>query len=222
METTDSNASANTVLTPSPLEYPADTQPLVPGLVENAHGSLFGHPQCSPVHLEEVNAERIETPTEFEHERYWIHRSDSEQPLAPVPLGTSVNLECPQTSNTNYYPCLEPLLPALEGFLSPSDACALLDIYFAQEEGSFTSGKCPYILTPVLRKKSLLHQSQPRLTSPALVATMLWAVAQTAEACLYYEPGKRDCITDRLYSLVLSHFRLRDIDNWHRVPGSAL
>lgn len=230
METNNSNGSATTILSTSPLVYPAETQPMLSDLVGNADGSLFGRLQCSPVRLDMGNEERVDTLTEFDHDRFdhekhWLPSLYSHRPVVPVvsvPSGTSVSSECPQRFLPGYYLCLEPLLPALEGFLTANDACELLDIYFSEDNDCFTSGKCPYVLTPVLRKKSLLHPTQPRPTSPALVATMLWAVAQTAETCLYYEPGKRDRITNRLCSLALSHYRLRDIDNWHRVPGNSL
>ncbi|KAJ5316871.1 hypothetical protein N7508_001379 [Penicillium antarcticum] len=103
--------------------------------------------------------------------------------------------------------------------MSAEDACQLLDIFFADHRNSVSNITCPYILTTVLRKKSVLHPNHPRKTSLALLTTILWTVAQTAESGIYYLPGSRKRIVDHLYSLTLTHFHLRDIDNWHRVPG---
>lgn len=103
--------------------------------------------------------------------------------------------------------------------MSANEACDLLDIFFAEPGNSFSSTHSPYVLTTVLRRKSLLHRTRPRPTSPALLATMLWCVAQTADSRVYYVPGARERITDHLYSLTISHMRRRDMDSWHRVAG---
>ncbi|KAB8221108.1 fungal-specific transcription factor domain-containing protein [Aspergillus novoparasiticus] len=63
----------------------------------------------------------------------------------------------------------------------------------------------PYVLSPVLQKKWFLHPSRPRPTSPALLATMLWCVARTADSPIFHLPGSR-----------------RDMDNWRRVRGWQL
>ncbi|KFY43595.1 hypothetical protein V494_01909 [Pseudogymnoascus sp. VKM F-4513 (FW-928)] len=116
------------------------------------------------------------------------------------------------------YPCISTLIPFLKGFLTATETCDLLDTYFADYENT-SRLQCPYVLTTVIRKKSLLHASKPRNTSPALLATMLWAAAQTADSQIYHKPGSRERITNRLYSLALSHLKRRDMDSWHRVHG---
>ncbi|CRG83641.1 Xylanolytic transcriptional activator xlnR [Talaromyces islandicus] len=117
------------------------------------------------------------------------------------------------------YPCLEPLLPALENIIPVEEACDLLDIYFVEPGNSLFSIHSPYVLTPVLRKKSLLSPTHPRPTSPALLSTMLWCMAHTANICAFRVPGSRERIINKLLSLSLSLFHQRDMDNWHRVPG---
>ncbi|KAL5354793.1 hypothetical protein ACLOAV_000883 [Pseudogymnoascus australis] len=116
------------------------------------------------------------------------------------------------------YPCISILIPLLKGFLTAAETCDLLDTYFA-DYGNTSRLHCPYVLTTVIRKKSLLHSSKPRNTSPALLATMLWAAAQTADSQIYHKPGSRERITNRLYSLALSYLHRRDMDSWHRVNG---
>jgi hypothetical protein len=118
------------------------------------------------------------------------------------------------------YPCLSTLIPFLKGFLTAAETCDLLDTYFA-DYGNPSRLHCPYVLTTVIRKKSLLHASKPRNTSPALLATMLWAAAQTADSQIYHKPGSRERITNRLYSLALSYLKRRDMDSWHRVHGTS-
>ncbi|OBU00819.2 hypothetical protein VE01_01116 [Pseudogymnoascus verrucosus] len=116
------------------------------------------------------------------------------------------------------YPCLSALIPFLKGFLTAAETCDLLDTYFA-DYGNPSRLHCPYVLTTVIRKKSLLRASKPRNTSPALLATMLWAAAQTADCQIYHKPGSRERIANRLYSLALSYLKRRDMDSWHRVHG---
>lgn len=118
------------------------------------------------------------------------------------------------------YPCISALIPFLKGFLTAAETCDLLDTYFA-DYGNTSRLHCPYVLTAVIRKRSLLHAAKPRNTSPALLATMLWAAAQTADSQIYHRPGSRERITNRLYSLALSYLQRRDMDSWHRVHGMS-
>ncbi|KAL2870185.1 fungal specific transcription factor domain-containing protein, partial [Aspergillus lucknowensis] len=154
------------------------------------------------------------------------HRSwtDLVSPITfgPSPSATSIHLS-PQQSSQGVpgcrYSCLSAIVPFFKGFLTPAEACDLLDIYFADPGNSSSTAHSPYVLTTVIRKKSLLNTSTPRATSPALLATMLWTVAQTADSRIYHEPGSRERITNHLYSLILSFLQRRDIESWHRVRG---
>ncbi|KAB8271659.1 fungal-specific transcription factor domain-containing protein [Aspergillus minisclerotigenes] len=117
------------------------------------------------------------------------------------------------------YPCLKPLLPALKDIFPPATACDLLDIFFAEPGDSLCFTHSPYVLSPVLRKKWFLHPSRPRPTSPALLATMLWCVAHTANSPIFHPPGSRQRIINELYGVAISLLQRRDMDNWRRVPG---
>ncbi|KAL4864269.1 fungal-specific transcription factor domain-containing protein [Aspergillus spectabilis] len=121
--------------------------------------------------------------------------------------------------STCRHPCLKPLLPALKDIISPATACDLLDIFFAEPGSSSRLAHNPYVLSPILRKKSVLHLSKPRPTSPALQATMLWCVAHTADCRIFNQPGSRQRIINELYGVAMSFLRRRDMDNWRRVPG---
>ncbi len=46
----------------------------------------------------------------------------------------------------------------------------------------------PYILGYVFRKQSILHPTKPRQCTPALLASMLWVVAQTSDAAFLTAP----------------------------------
>lgn len=119
------------------------------------------------------------------------------------------------------YKCLEPLLPALEkeNVLPASIACDLLDAYFTEPGTSLFQCASPYVLTPIIRKKSLLHPINPRPTTPALLCTMLWCAAQTAEITLLQTPGARTKVLNTLYNLSVSLIMERDPDGWRRVHG---
>ncbi|KAL4951930.1 fungal-specific transcription factor domain-containing protein [Aspergillus filifer] len=117
------------------------------------------------------------------------------------------------------YPCLQTLQPALSGILSPATACVLLDIFFTEPHNPLCFIHSPYVLSPVLMKKSVLHPSKPRKTSPALLAAMLWCVAHTVDCRVFYLPGSRQRIVNELYGVTMSLLRRRDMDNWRRVSG---
>ncbi|KAL2813868.1 hypothetical protein BJX63DRAFT_431727 [Aspergillus granulosus] len=116
------------------------------------------------------------------------------------------------------YPCLEQILPLLKGTLAPQDACDLLDIFFADEDIAGTTVQCPYVLSPVIRRKSLLCPLNPRPVSPALLAIILWCVSHTADLDVFRDPTARSRATQRLYFLSIQLLKIRDGDNWHRIP----
>ncbi|KAL3459761.1 hypothetical protein BJX64DRAFT_278985 [Aspergillus heterothallicus] len=140
-------------------------------------------------------------------------------PPAPNMFHTSGSQKSPHHDLACRYPCLKPLLPVLKGILLPSTACDLLDIFFAEPDTSLCFTHSPYVLSPVLRKTWVLHPSSPRPTSPALLATMLWCVAHTADSRVFHLPGSRQRIINELYGVAMSFLRKRDMDQWRRVPG---
>ena len=93
-------------------------------------------------------------------------RWSAAEPAVSEPLAT----EC-------RYKCLYSILPYLRGIISPSAACELLDIYFIAPGSSFFHCASLYVLTHVLRKKSVLHaNSQTNVSSTAFYhALVCWS-----------------------------------------------
>ncbi|KAM9876105.1 short-chain dehydrogenase [Verticillium dahliae] len=117
------------------------------------------------------------------------------------------------------YRCLDPLLPYLGDVLPASVACDLFDVYLVDPGSSLFRCASPYILTRIFRKKSLLHPTNPRPMSPALLATILWCCAQTADISLLLVPGSRSRVTNALYELATFLITDRDPDRWRRIHG---
>jgi hypothetical protein len=62
----------------------------------------------------------------------------------------------------------------------------------------------PYVLGYVFRKHSILHPTKPRQCTPALLASMLWVVAQTSDAAfLTAPPSSRGRICQKLLELTV-------------------
>lgn len=119
------------------------------------------------------------------------------------------------------YACLAALLPHIEGVIRPQLAYQLLQLYFAPPEGTLFHNASPYVLTPVLRRQSVLNPASTRKTTPALLATMIWVSAQTASLPQLLAPGSRANICCKLQDLVFKLLHDRDLDNWQRVSGES-
>ncbi|PMB63507.1 Xylanolytic transcriptional activator xlnR [Beauveria bassiana] len=117
------------------------------------------------------------------------------------------------------YKFLHPVLRYIRNIIPASVACDLLEIFLTDPGSSLFRGASPYILTRIFRKKSILHPTQPRPTTPALLATILWCVAQTADVMLLHVPGTRAKIVNELYELATSLVSARDPDRWRRIHG---
>ncbi|PCG94969.1 Transcription factor [Penicillium occitanis (nom. inval.)] len=65
--------------------------------------------------------------------------------------------------------------------MSPSLAYHLFEISLQEQTTSLLQSSSPFILTQVFRPSSILHPTSPRQLKPALLSTMLWCVAHTAE-----------------------------------------
>ncbi|KAJ0422970.1 hypothetical protein BJY00DRAFT_62963 [Aspergillus carlsbadensis] len=137
-------------------------------------------------------------------------------PIDLSPLATS---RVGESESTCRYPCLNGILPWLKGTLTPQDACDLLDVFFANDDMTATKARCPYVLSPVIRQKSLLCPSNPRPTSSALLAIILWCVSHTADIEPFRDATARSRVTQRLFFLSMQLLKVRDGDNWHRVAG---
>ncbi|KAF2188270.1 hypothetical protein K469DRAFT_660923 [Zopfia rhizophila CBS 207.26] len=103
------------------------------------------------------------------------------------------------------YPVLQPLVPHLTNIIPVSLACDLLELYFQSSSSAFMQPISPYVLGYVFRKRSFLRQNNPRVCSPALLASMLWIGAQTSESpYLTSQPSARSKICEKLLELTIS------------------
>ncbi|KAF2083442.1 hypothetical protein K490DRAFT_51702 [Saccharata proteae CBS 121410] len=107
-------------------------------------------------------------------------------------------------NQTLRYPVLQPLVPHLGSIVPVSLACDLLDLYFQSSSSAFMQPISPYVLGYVFRKRSFLRQHNPRVCSPALLASMLWIGAQTHEsAFLTSPPSTRGKVCQKLLELTV-------------------
>ncbi|EKD21700.1 uncharacterized protein L3040_004923 [Drepanopeziza brunnea f. sp. 'multigermtubi'] len=110
----------------------------------------------------------------------------------------------PSFSTTLRLPVLQPLIPYLGNIIPVSLACDLLDLYFASSSSALMHPTSPYVLGYVFRKQSILHRTKPRPCTPALLASMLWVVAQTSDASfLTAPPSSRGRVCQRLLELTV-------------------
>jgi xylanolytic transcriptional activator XlnR len=132
----------------------------------------------------------------------------------------------PRVSRSYYegcrYKCLDPVMPLLDGIFEPKIACDLLEFYFAEPDSGLFRHASPYVLSPILRKHSLLHPTDPRPTTSALLVAMIWTSAQTADIPLLLLPGRRGQICERLRIVAMALLHDRDRDHWHRALGGRL
>lgn len=108
----------------------------------------------------------------------------------------------PSPSQVLRYPVLRPLLPHISAIIPIGLACDLLDVYFSSVSSVFQQPSSPYVLGYAFRKRSFLRQQNPRVCSPALLASMLWVGVQTSEsAFLTSPPSARGKIGHKLFEL---------------------
>lgn len=127
--------------------------------------------------------------------------------------------EMPESARSCRYQCLAPVVSLLQGIIDADLACELLEMYFVEPGGSLFRCSSPYVLTHVVRKASLLRNDAPRKTTPALLVTMLWVSAQTADSSLFLLPGQKTRVCEGLRKLMISLIQDRDRDSWHRITG---
>lgn len=103
------------------------------------------------------------------------------------------------------YPVLQPLMPHLTNIMPVSLACDLLELYFQSSSSAFMQPVSPYVLGYVFRKESFLRQNNPRVCSPALLASMLWIGCLTSESpYLASSPSARSQLSEKLINLTIS------------------
>ncbi|KAG5826325.1 hypothetical protein H9Q74_003565 [Fusarium xylarioides] len=120
------------------------------------------------------------------------------------------------------YKCLEPIIPLLHGIIDARLVCELFELYFVEPGGSLFKSSSPYVLAHVMRKESLLRAENPRTCTPALLVTMLWASAQTAESSLFLLPGQKAIVCEELRKLMMGLIQGRDRDVWNRTTSGPL
>jgi hypothetical protein len=90
------------------------------------------------------------------------------------------------------YPVLQPLMPFLGSYLRKALVFDLLELYFTSAFSTHMHPVCHHIHCYVLRKASFLSRDNPRPSSPALLASMLWVAALDDRAfALAISPSKR-------------------------------
>jgi hypothetical protein len=137
-------------------------------------------------------------------------------------FGKSPSAEPPAAQGCRYL-VLVPLLQHINGVIPTSIACDLLDLYFAEPSSSLFESPSPYVLTHIFRKKSFLHPTKPRVTSPALLTAMLWATAQTSDAQIFKtSPTSRARICDRLFAICLRLLNPLLYENPRTIPGEPI
>ncbi|KAG0653114.1 Xylanase regulator 1 [Hyphodiscus hymeniophilus] len=99
------------------------------------------------------------------------------------------------------YPVLNPVLPYLANVIKPALANELLNHYCTTSSLTPINPSSSYILGQIFRKQSLLHPTHPRLCSPVLLATILWAAAQDY-GFLASHPSSRKTICDALFNII--------------------
>jgi xylanolytic transcriptional activator XlnR len=70
-----------------------------------------------------------------------------------------------------------------------------------------------------MRKESLLRDNNPRTCTPALLVTMIWVSAQTAESSLFLLPGQKAIVCEELRKLMMGLIQGRDRDVWNRTTS---
>lgn len=114
------------------------------------------------------------------------------------------HLQHAPSNQTLRYPVLRPLLPHISAIIPIGLACDLLELYFSSTSSVFMQPQSPYVLGYIFRKRSFLRQTNPRVCSPALLASMLWVAAQTSEsAFLTSNPSARGKICQKLLELTV-------------------
>lgn len=105
------------------------------------------------------------------------------------------------------HPVLLPLLLYSNPITPDSVACDVLGLYFTEPSSSLFQSACPYVLNRIFQKKLMICSANPRKTSSALLAAMLWVSAQTSDAQVFKSsPMAKEKIPDGLYTVCLTLF----------------
>jgi hypothetical protein len=143
--------------------------------------------------------------------------SGSPEWMLPSPSTTMYSgVPQPNPSQQLRYPVLRPLVPHLANIMPISLACDLLELYFQSSSSAFMQPVSPYVLGYVFRKRSFLRSHNPRMCSPALLASMLWIGCLTSESpYLSASPAARSQLSEKLINLTISLLK----PLVHQTPG---
>lgn len=105
------------------------------------------------------------------------------------------------------YPVLKPLMPFIMPILTESQACNLLELYFSSQFNTLHP-VCRHVHAFIFRKVSVMSKENPRKCSPALLASMLWAAAETGGTeTVVWSHSKRMDVCRRLRTLTIQLLR---------------
>ncbi|KAK5072139.1 hypothetical protein LTS08_000765 [Lithohypha guttulata] len=120
------------------------------------------------------------------------------------------------------YPVLRPLSLHIEPIMPQASACDLLEHYFASSTSTFLRPSNPYVLGHIFRKDSILHATDPRPCTPALLASMLWISAQVSDAAfLTSQVDARGKVCQKLLELTINMLNPLIHDSSGIVIGTA-
>lgn len=160
-------------------------------------------------------------PEESSNTDYLNHSPSAESPGWMLPSPSTTMYSGAQQQCLAYqlrYPVLQPLLPHLSSIMPVSLACDLLELYFQSSSSTFMQPISPYVLGYVFRKGSFLRQHNPRVCSPALLASMLWIGCLTSESpYLSSSPSARSQLSEKMINLTIGLLK----PLVHQMPGDA-
>ncbi|KAH8640109.1 Xylanolytic transcriptional activator [Alternaria alternata] len=211
------------------LTYQSPLQMMQPGmhpvLPSHGHGIEFSD---SPYSMMSPQSAHTQAPANT----FRIHEEASNMGyMAHSPVDGSPGWMLPSPSATMYpgaqhqnpsqqlrYPVLQPLVPHLANVMPISLACDLLELYFQSSSTAFMQPVSPYVLGYVFRKRSFLRTNNPRVCSPALLASMLWIGCLTSESpYLSSSPSARSQLSEKLINLTISLLK----PLVHQTPGGS-
>ncbi|GAB1211528.1 hypothetical protein ATERTT37_000651 [Aspergillus terreus] len=127
---------------------------------------------------------------------------------APTPRGNKPSSIGQPPPVALKYPVLQPLMPFLDANMPRRLVFDLLELYFTSAFSTHMHPVCHHIHCYVLRKASFLSRDNPRPSSPALLASMLWVAALDDRAfALPISPPQRKKICQFLCALTIRLLR---------------
>lgn len=194
--------------------------PIVP-----SHGIEYADSPYSMMSPQSAHAQVPQNPFRMPEEPHNVGYM-SQSPVAASPgwmlpsPSTTMYSGAPQPNPSQQlrFPVLQPLVPHLANIMPVSLACDLLELYFQSSSAAFMQPVSPYVLGYVFRKRSFLRHSNPRVCSPALLASMLWIGCLTSESpYLSASPSARSQLSEKLINLTISLLK----PLVHQTPGES-